>query len=77
LASLDLCLDWAQLSLLDPLLGLFLALRHVVTHYCLVHRHNRVQHGERVAVDRFGELRTDLDTLLLLLVIQKFGDSPG
>jgi hypothetical protein len=30
-----------------------------------------------VAVDCFDELGTDLDTLLLLLVIQKFGDPPG
>ncbi len=61
-ASLDLCLDWARQSLLDPLLGLLLALRHVVAHHRLVHRDNRVQHGERVAVDRLNELGTGLDT---------------
>ncbi len=77
LASLDLCLDWARQSLLDPLLGLLLALRRVVIHHRLIHLHNRVLHGKRVAVDRFDELRTDLNMLLLLLVIQKFGDPPG
>ncbi len=73
----DLGLYWAQLSLLNPLLGLFFALRRMVTHHRLVHCHNRVQHGERVALDRFDELRTDLDALLLLIVIQEFGHPPG
>jgi hypothetical protein len=30
-----------------------------------------------VAVDRFDKLRTDLDTLLLLIVLQEFGNPPG
>jgi hypothetical protein len=68
-ASLDLGLYWARLSLLNPLLGLFFALRSVVTHHRLVHSHNRVQHGERVTVDRFDELQTAVDALLLLIVI--------
>jgi hypothetical protein len=76
-ARLDLGLYWAWLSLLNPLLGLFFALRRMVIHHHLVHSHNRVQHGERVVLDRFDELRTDLDALLLLIVIQEFGHRPG
>ncbi len=76
-ARLDLGLYWARLSLLNPLLGLFFALRRMVTNHRLVHSHNRVQHGERVALDRFNELRADLNSLLLLIVIQEFGHPPG
>ncbi len=39
-ASLDLGLDWARLSLLNPLLGLFFALRHVIAHHRVVHHHD-------------------------------------
>ncbi len=76
-ARLDLGLYWARLTLLNPLLGLFFALRRMVTNHRLIHGDDGVQHGERVALDRFNELRADLDALLFLIVIQKFGDPPG
>ncbi len=76
-ACLDLGLYWARLTLLNSLLGLFFALRRMVTNHRLVHSHNRVQHGKRVALDRFNELRADFDALLLLIVIQEFGHPPG
>jgi hypothetical protein len=76
-ARLHLGLYWARLTLLYELLGLFFALRHMVTNHRLVHSDDGVQHGKRVALDRFNELRADLDALVFLLVIQKFGDPPG
>jgi hypothetical protein len=76
-ACLDFGLHWARLTLLNPLLGLFFALRRMVTNHRLVHGDDGVQHGERVALDRFNELRADLDALLFLIAIQKFRDPPS
>ncbi len=76
-ARLHLGLYWARLTLLYPLLGLFFALRRMVTNHRLVHGDDGVQHGERVALDRFNELRADLNALVILIFIQKFGDPPG
>ncbi len=73
-ASLDLSLYWTQLTpLLYPLLGLLFCLRSAVTHHHLVHGDNGVQHGERVAWTAATNSEQTSITLLLLVVIQKFG----
>ena len=75
-ARMDPCLDWAWLTLLDPLLAHSFGFRSVEGNHGFVHGHNPVQKGLGLTANGGGELAADPDPLLLLLHRQKLGDPP-